>query len=171
MVILVIGGAASGKSEFAEKVLQNLKSDKKFYIATMIPYDKECFLKIKKHRNMRSKKGFNTIECYNNICNICIDKNSSILLECVGNLVSNEMFSDLDNIDFEVSESILSGIYKLIGNVENVIIVTNDVFSDGRTYNYNIECYKKNIGKINVELANISDEVFEVVCGIPIQIK
>lgn len=170
MVVLIIGGAASGKSEFAEEILQNLKSNKKFYIATMKPYDNECILKIKRHRDMRLKKGFDTIECYTNISNICISKNSSALLECIGNLVSNEMFDSSNNINFDVS-NILDGIYKLIKNTENLIIVTNDVFSDGITYDFSTEYYKKNIAEININLANISDEVFEVVCGIPIKIK
>ncbi len=42
MMVLVTGGSASGKSAFAEKVIETLKKDRAIYLATMIPWDEEC---------------------------------------------------------------------------------------------------------------------------------
>ena len=62
MVTLVIGGAASGKSEFAEGLVLNAGNLPRYYIATMQPFDQECRARICRHREMRAKKRFETVE-------------------------------------------------------------------------------------------------------------
>ena len=62
MLILVSGGSASGKSEFAESLVLQSGCDRRYYLATMIPYDEECRRRISRHRKMRAAKGFKTIE-------------------------------------------------------------------------------------------------------------
>ena len=62
MLILVSGGSASGKSEFAESLVLQSGCDRRYYLATMIPYDEECRRRISRHRKMRAVKGFETIE-------------------------------------------------------------------------------------------------------------
>ena len=63
MIHLVTGGSGSGKSAYAEKlVTEQYKEDFKYYIATMQVYDEEGEARIKRHRQMRSGKGFITIE-------------------------------------------------------------------------------------------------------------
>ena len=63
MLTLVIGGSASGKSEYAEQHVMSLNGAR-IYIATMEPFGKEAADRISKHRQMRKNKGFETIECY-----------------------------------------------------------------------------------------------------------
>ena len=48
------------------------------------------------------------------------------------------------------------------------IIVTNDVFSDGIEYDNETLRYTRYLAKINCTLANLAEEVVEVVCGIPV---
>ena len=65
MYYLIIGGAGSGKSEYAEDLALSLKDDgdSLYYIATMYPYgDEETKKRIERHRIMRAGKGFVTIE-------------------------------------------------------------------------------------------------------------
>ncbi len=63
MIHLVTGGSGSGKSAYAEKlVTEQYKKDSKYYIATMQVYDEEGKARIERHRQMRSGKGFTTIE-------------------------------------------------------------------------------------------------------------
>ena len=64
MVTLVIGGAASGKSEFAESLVLQMGTLPRWYIATMQPFDDECRERIRRHRKMRAEKQFETIECF-----------------------------------------------------------------------------------------------------------
>ena len=69
MIALVIGGAKSGKSMFAQNLAKSLenKSGKLYYIATMKPYDLEDLKRIENHLNERVGYGFNTIEEHTNL--------------------------------------------------------------------------------------------------------
>ena len=60
MFILVTGGSGSGKSEYAENLLED--SPGKYYIATMQVYDAEGRKKVARHQRLRAGKGFQTIE-------------------------------------------------------------------------------------------------------------
>ena len=66
MFTLVIGGSASGKSRYAEALLQ-AQPGPRLYLATMRPFDAECEARIARHREERADKGFATIECYVNL--------------------------------------------------------------------------------------------------------
>ena len=62
MIKVVTGAGASGKSSFAESLLEQSEAKRKIYAATMIVWDDECRARVKKHRQMREKKGFETAE-------------------------------------------------------------------------------------------------------------
>jgi adenosyl cobinamide kinase/adenosyl cobinamide phosphate guanylyltransferase len=94
MVIVVIGGSGSGKSEFAENLAVKLNQDHLIYIATMQPFGEEGRKRIVRHQMLRQDKNFHTIECYTDLDILSITKESTVLLECMSNLVANEMFSD-----------------------------------------------------------------------------
>ena len=61
MLTLVTGGAASGKSEYAERLAAACDGPR-VYIATMRPLDKESVARIEKHRAARADRRFSTIE-------------------------------------------------------------------------------------------------------------
>ena len=62
MLTLVLGGAASGKSAYAESLV--LKTGlPRYYLATMQVWDAECAARVEKHRKMRAQKQFETLEC------------------------------------------------------------------------------------------------------------
>ncbi|WP_313153390.1 bifunctional adenosylcobinamide kinase/adenosylcobinamide-phosphate guanylyltransferase [Lacrimispora sp.] len=180
MVTLVIGGSGSGKSEYAESLVMSLGQGRRIYIATMKPWDEECRRRIERHRQMRAKKQFETIECYRDLKELMLDiggQPSVILLECMSNLVSNELFGlgeegEAPCLEGALAEAeILEGIGKLKAEAEHIVIVTNEVFSDGDSYSMETMAYCKVLGEINQKIAEISDEVIEVVAGIPIVMK
>jgi adenosylcobinamide kinase/adenosylcobinamide-phosphate guanylyltransferase len=179
MVTLVIGGSGSGKSEYAEGVIMGRKGGKRIYIATMKPWDEECEKRIFRHRQMRSEKKFDTVECYRNLKRLDFKEHgeiSEILLECMSNLVSNELFGLGENgekllFPGQTVEEVMIGILRLKGQAENVTIVTNEVFSDGDNYSRETNQYREVLGQINQRIAHIADEVIEVIAGIPISIK
>ncbi len=168
MTILVTGGSKCGKSGFAEKILDNYKG-RKIYIATMEPYGDDAFEAIERHRKMRFGKGFETAEKYRSINELVIPENSAVLLECMGNLIANEMFVG-DEIR-DPAEKIISGIENLKNQTELLVIVTNEAGSDGIKYADGTMKYIEVIGRINQRIAGISDEVYECVFGIPIKLK
>ena len=61
MLVLVAGGAASGKSEHAEKIVC-ARAHSKLYLATMQPFGKSARARIARHRKLREGKGFYTVE-------------------------------------------------------------------------------------------------------------
>lgn len=94
MIILVTGKGKSGKSAFAEKLIMEIKQDEPiYYLATMECQDQASRERIEKHRKARADKPFITIEKTVHISDVMFDVTGTVLLECLINLVGNEMFS------------------------------------------------------------------------------
>ena len=91
-----------------------------------------------------------------------------MLLECMGNLLANEMFEN--NIK-EPSNKICDSVKNIAEQVSELVIVTNEVGSDGIGYTAETQKYISEINRINSSLAEISDNVIECVYGIPIALK
>lgn len=170
MNVLVIGSTASGKSEFAEKIACKLCKGQKLYIATMQPFDEECYKKIEKHRQMRAKKNFETAESQVDLHLLKSNIKSTAMLECMSNLLANEMYRE-DKSSDETDKYILNGVKHLTENFENLIIVSNNVFQNQIVYDPFTEKFIYFFGRINAELTKKFDVVIEVVCGIPIYHK
>ncbi|MBE7722240.1 MAG: bifunctional adenosylcobinamide kinase/adenosylcobinamide-phosphate guanylyltransferase [Lacrimispora celerecrescens] len=181
MITLIVGGSGSGKSEYAESLVMSLGEGRRIYIATMKPWDEECRRRIDRHRQMRAQKQFETVECYRNLKGLKRNINrlqpSSVLLECMSNLVSNELFGLGDQGEAPPAErtsavgEIMEGIRRIEEETGHFIIVTNEVFSDGDSYGEETLVYRKVLGEVNRRIAEISNEVIEVVAGIPIVLK
>ena len=133
----------------------------------MQAFDEESHRRIRRHRHMRAGKGFETIERYTELDELLIPKDCVVLLECMSNLVANEMFRE-DGFHPEVAEKITEGVKNLLSQAKHVVIVTNEIFSDGILYEEESEQYKKELGQINQKLAKMAEEVVEVVYGIPV---
>ena len=189
MLHMVYGGSASGKSSYAESFAMSLQGDGRLlYIATMYPYkwnttelDPETMQRIERHRAMRADKGFDTVECYRHVEHIVAKRQDVLLLECMSNLLANEMYlepdsnagSDMAETMSPVSNKIVQALVNLSTRVQDVVIVTNDVFTDGGslTYDESTREYVKNLAEINCALAREAATVTEVVCGIPVIVK
>ncbi len=189
MLHIVYGGSASGKSSYAESFAMSLQGDGRLlYIATMYPYkwgkaeiDPETMQRINRHRAMRADKGFDTVECYRHVEHIVAKRQDVLLLECMSNLLANEMYleqdsnagSDMAETMSPVSKKIVQALVDLSARVQELVIVTNDVFSDSGslTYDESTREYVKNLAEINCALAREAETVTEVVCGIPVKIK
>ncbi len=177
MLHIIYGGSGSGKSEYAEKLVTTKYIDcNKYYIATMKVYDAEAQRKVERHRDLRSGKGFETIEQQRNLKealkSIDKDKKNVVLLECMSNLVANEMF-DGDEIlnSGVVAGKVLHDFDILCENVDNIVVVTNNIFEDGADYDETTSEYLNALGMVNEKIAAAADEVVEVVVGIPLIYK
>lgn len=171
MFILVIGGAASGKSEYAENMCMQLaKQESRLYIATMEPYGEEAKNRIERHHKLRKNKGFDTLEKYRNLWEIEEVEAHTILLECMSTLLCNEYFMEEHSEEISL-DSILKGIKNLTQRSQNLVVVSNKICSDGIAYDKDTMDYIRALGALNRSLANIADIVVEVVCGIPVYIK
>ena len=173
---LIIGGSGSGKSAYAEDYMVSISEDrKKYYIATMQIYDEEGKRKVERHRMLRGGKGFSTIEQPVDIGKAAEKmeaEDRTALLECVSNLTANEMFSgEVPGTEEAITEKIVGGIAVLNRELTHLVIVSNNVFEDGNVYDKTTMAYIRAMGCINQKLAEMADEVVEVVVGIPIVIK
>ena len=208
MITLITGGSGSGKSAYAEKYICHASNEKgckeKYYIATMQVFDDEWQRKIDRHRRLRAGKDFITIEQPRDIQDAVskLQSENSLktgrlaLLECMSNLVANEMFPPVDASDTKeaggkkealdepenmrdyentlisrVSKKVLKDVSILSENVAELVIVTNNVFEDGVCYDESTMNYIKAMGTVNRGLAAMAESVVEVVAGIPVEVK
>lgn len=194
MITLVTGGSGSGKSAYAEDVAVSAEGTEKYYIATMQIYDAEGERKVERHRKLRAGKGFTTVESPRNVgqvvfptfwkektvCKDCQEpkpiqkkqEQRTALLECMSNLVANEMFStDGMREEDAVVTKVVQDMELLATKLDHLVIVTNNVFEDGIPYDEGTMAYLRALGRINTVLAKRADRVVEVVVGIPVILK
>ena len=165
MFTLVIGGAASGKSEYAETLILCAGPMKRTYIATMEPLDRESRTRIARHRTLRAQKSFETVECYKNLEQLRLPGGGAVLLECVGNLVANELYSP-GGAGADTEAAILRGIDALLSQcLVELVVVSNEIFSGGWDYGGDTLRYLRVLSSVNRALAARADQVVEVVCG------
>ena len=158
MLTLVLGGAASGKSEYAETLV--LRSAlPRYYLATMQVWDAEC-----------AAKQFETLECPLHLETVRLPRRGTALLEDLGNLTANELYDPAGAGD-AAAEHILQGLDSLAAQCENLIVVSNEVFSGGADYAGDTDRYLLALARVNNALAARADAVVRVVCGIPVYYK
>ncbi len=185
MMTLVIGGAASGKSSFAERLTVSGSMSGPasgdcgraeaaaplIYLAAMQPFGAEAEQRIRKHRAQRAGRGFVTLEQYTDLSSAQVPEGSRVLLEDLGNLCANEMFSGDKRSDEEIIGAAVRGVLDLGGRCSELVAVTNEVFSGGTDYERETERYLRVLGEVNRRIAGAADRVVEVVCGIPLCMK
>lgn len=176
MMVLVTGGSGSGKSAFAEEQALSFGNPNAYYAATMEVMDGESLRRVERHRQMREGKGWITLEQPRDIEDITgriRSYDSVVLVECLINLVANEMYrgdEECENLK-ECIEKITGEIAAVADSVENLVVVTGDVFDDGVSAAPALRNYLQVLGNVNRELAAMADEVVEVVVGIPVYLK
>ena len=170
MFHVITGGSGSGKSEYAEELVLAAGEGERIYVATMIPYGEEGRQRVERHRKLRAKKRFRTVECYTGLSGAAFPPDGIVLLECMSNLTANEMY-EADGAHERTVEAVLRGIDSLRAQVRHLFVVTNEVFSDGISYDEETMRYIAYLGAINRELARRADVVTEIVYGIPVKVK
>ena len=170
MFTVVTGGSGSGKSAFAENLIVDSGEQKRIYIATMFPYDRESDRRIRRHRKMRAGKKFETVECYTGLRDLTVPAGSSVLLECMSNLAANEMFLE-GGAGSSTVEAVCEGIQKLREQAAHLCVVTNEIFSEAACYEGDTRRYQEYLGRINREMVRMADQAAEIVYGIPIWFK
>ena len=169
MLTLVLGGAASGKSEYAESLVLRTTGPR-WYLATMQIWDAECAARVEKHRKMRAAKQFETIESPIGLDKIRLPNRGIVLLEDLGNLTANELY-DPAGAGEAAASAILDGLSQLAAQCEHLIVVSNEVFSGGADYAGDTDRYLRALAQVNNAFAARADNVVRVVCGIPVYYK
>ncbi len=170
MIITITGGSGSGKSALGEAIAQRLEPNRKYYIATMANHGEEAARRIARHRELRRGKNFITIEQPTNLQAVAVPPDSTVLLECVSNLLANEMFSATCEIKSgaELQQSIAAAVEQLANRCRHLVIITNEIFGDGLLYDQTTTKYIKALAGINRRLFSLSQVCLEAVYSLPV---
>ena len=182
-IILVTGGARSGKSNFAESLCIN-QNNRTAYIATSVAFDEEMKNRVMKHQESRPKE-WKTYEIYKDIYSIVetLDKNhDTVIMDCVTLMVNNLMFTYGIDVDKATSEEldelenyIREQIIKLLEAVKKTnlyfVIVSNEIGMGIVPENKLARIYGDFVGRANQLISKYSDKVYFVVSGIPMKVK
>lgn len=166
MLILVSGGAASGKSEFAESLVVESPYSNRLYLATMRVWDAEGKRRVERHRRAREGKGFATAECPTNLIQVPVEGGCAVLLEDLSNLLLNELYAGGD-----AEGRVMEGILSLKETAALTVVVSNDMFADGVDYTGQTAAYAAALAKLNRRIAQAAHKVYEVAAGLPITWK
>ncbi len=182
-VILVTGGARSGKSNFAEKICKK-KEGKVLYLATSVPFDEEMEDRIKKHKEDRPDdwlliekyKDFKELEKLENF-----KKSDIVLLDCITVMLSNvfveeELDDNTEILEYDkIEKRIIKDIGGLITLIKNqgkiAVLVSNEIGMGIVPINRFTRMYRDTAGRVNQYISNRSDKVYFTVSGIGIDIK
>lgn len=174
-LILVTGGSGSGKSAWAERTLLAQAGGRAVYLAAMEnDGSPEAEARVARHRTMRARHGleagleFLTIEHPVDIGGAAVEPGDLVLLEDLGNLLANEIWSPAGAGADRAEDRIFSGIRALLERAELLIVVSCDVFADGEAYDAGTTAYIRTLAGLHRRLSAMACRTVEVVCGIPI---
>lgn len=174
---LILGGARSGKSTYAQNLAESL-SDRVLFVATAIAFDEEMKARILKHQEERPA-GWQTLEAPRGVgeaIRACPDHGEVVLLDCLTLLANNVLLNLPDPEDAQAAQSALDAeVDALIAAYEDSpaqwVIVSNEV-GLGLVPPYPLgRVYRDVLGRANQRLAQVADRVLFMVAGIPMTVK
>ncbi|AKG54037.1 adenosylcobinamide-phosphate guanylyltransferase [Dehalogenimonas sp. WBC-2] len=179
--ILLIGGARSGKSSYAENLARQIGGEVLF-VATAEARDEEMKARITAHQKSRPDH-WHTLETPCNVGN-CIAGDSrkydTVVLDCVTLLVNNILCQHMLERGEEVDERAIEEDIKseiglitdgMLKSAATYILVTNEVGEGIIPLGATTRIYRDVLGRANQMLAKACDEVFLMVAGIPLKVK
>jgi len=173
MRVFISGGCKNGKSTYAQHLAQKQGQGRPlYYIATMAAVDNEDEERILRHQNERDGWGFVTVEQPRNIEEILekCDTHGSFLLDSLTALLSNEMFQ-AGKIDMTAHERIAQGLKQILQKIDNIVIVSDYIYSDAFLYDELTEGYRKALATLDRLAAQQCDIVLEAAYTSIVQIS
>ncbi|MEL7279954.1 MAG: bifunctional adenosylcobinamide kinase/adenosylcobinamide-phosphate guanylyltransferase [Pseudomonadota bacterium] len=163
---LVLGGAASGKSNFAETLVTD-SGRPRVYLATAQAFDTEMKGKIARHQQMRGQ-GWRTIEEPLEVGRTLagISGDHAILMDCATIWLSNHLLAEHDLAEAEAG--LMAGLALCAAPV---VVVTNEVGHSVVPDNALARRFQTEQGRLNQKLAAKADLVVNVVAGLPHVLK
>lgn len=162
----VLGGAASGKSAYAEKLVGDCGTPK-VYIATAQIYDAEMRRKVDNHIEMRGPD-WQTIEAPQDVASALaeIQSNQVVLLDCATMWLTNHLLAENDTA--RESDALIKALLDCSGRV---VVVSNEVGMGIVPDNALARQFRDLQGRLNQSLANASELTVFVIAGLPQVLK
>lgn len=182
-LIFITGGARSGKSRFAEELLEG--EDEVVYVATSIPFDEEMKSRVALHRERRNPN-WTTVEAHKELDTLLAARAAGkghVMLDCITIMVSNLILCDRD-IDWDnpPAERLariedecrleIERLLKFAAAFEGELLVVSNELGMGLVPPTPLGRYFRDVaGRINQLIAGKADEVYFMVSGIATKIK
>lgn len=173
MITLILGGARSGKSRYAESLAK--RYDQVLYVATATIGDEDMAERVKKHRENRPSH-WRTLERYRGFQDP--PEEPCILLDCMTFMLTNILFEE-ENEDYsakrmqQIEPVVFQEIKQMLEVYKNkhLILVSNEV-GLGIAPSYPLGgAFRDMQGRVNQYLAREADEVFFMISGLPMTLK
>lgn len=175
-VTLILGGARSGKSDYAERLAAQ-RGTHVLYIATAEAKDEEMAARIEVHRQGRPAE-WQTLEAplsLSSALNRVTGQPDVLLLDCLTLLVSNILLAQEDEAQADIEAAVQAEIEALLAASRRLaaplIVVSNEV-GLGLVPPYPLgRVYRDILGRANQQLASAADLVLFMVAGLPMTVK
>ncbi len=164
-VTLVLGGARSGKSRFAEGLAAAFDGPRS-YVATAEAFDDEMRARIAKHRADRAGAGWTTIEAPLDPASAVRAAQGFVLLDCVTVWLGNLMHHG--KTTGEAVDRLCAALAEAKGRI---VLVSNEVGLSIVPENAMARRFRDEQGFANQKLAALADEVYFVAAGLPLKLK
>lgn len=186
-IFLVLGGARSGKSEFAEKLMYHSKGKRRGYIATSQILDDEMRYRVLLHQQRRPQewKTFEVMHGAGDQIKTVLQESDSILFDCITMYVNNILMdhmrgitvetlgvSDLTTLQNVLKEDLDKMFNAISESTDKDIIFVSDELGMGIVpANALSRVYRDLVGLANQYVAKKADKVYLSVAGITIELK
>lgn len=169
-IILVTGGARSGKSAFAEKLI-GTDCREKTYIATCPIFDDEMRQRVERHREQRRHASWVTIEEQFDLPKALTNASGAVLIDCLTLWINNLIFRDKDFSEAKMIEEAKKLIAALKKHPNQVVLVINEVGLGLVPDNSLGRLFRDCSGRCGQMIAQEAIGVYWLVCGIPQRLK
>ncbi len=163
---LIIGGARSGKSTYAEKLVAAHPAPWT-YIATAEAYDQEMRLRIAEHK-VRRREGWETFEAPMELAEALekIPPGRPVLVDCLTLWLTNQMLAGSD------TEAEARRLTKVLSGPRGPwVVVSNEVGLGIVPENALARRFRDAAGRLNQGVAAVADQVVMMVAGLPLKVK
>ncbi len=176
-IILITGGARSGKSSYALERAESI-STKRLFVATCPNVDSEMSERVRLHQEERRGRGWDTIERETDLVSIFSKETRDVdvmLIDCITLWVNNVLFSNEVHGRQVDDHGIAVLCRQWLDKAQNfsgtVICVTNEVGLGIVPDNALARRYRDLVGTCNQLIGRTASEVILVSCGIPLFLK
>jgi adenosylcobinamide kinase / adenosylcobinamide-phosphate guanylyltransferase len=175
-VILITGGSRSGKSAFAQTVAESLPGPRVF-IATCPVLDEEMRTRIRKHREARAGRGWETVEEQADLAAALASASHArvILVDCLTLWINNLLYRAEQSGHLVTEDDVTQHCRAVLAACANrpgtVIFVTNEVGSGIVPENALARRFRDLAGRCNQQFGVAADVVALVTCGVPLLLK
>jgi adenosylcobinamide kinase/adenosylcobinamide-phosphate guanylyltransferase len=171
-IILVLGGARSGKSTFAEQLAAR-SGGAVLFVATAEALDDEMAERIAKHRADRPIHWV-TIEVPRNLGHALVTLPAPphvVLLDCLTLWVTNELLATENGVEQHLSTQLEEIVAWARARCLRLIIVSNEVGLGIVPENVLARRFRDVLGRLNAQAAQSADQVYWMVAGLPIEVQ